>query len=260
MINKNIVILGETGWFENFIEEYTPINLNYWSNETFMDALPIVAQGIQITLLLTVTTFILSLILGFFWLILESTPFRIVNLTVYWVREFIRTTPPLIQIFFVYYGLPMLQFVDISFTPFMAGMIALGVHFSTYISEVYRSGIESVPKGQTEASIALNISKFDKWTKVILPQAIPPTIPMLGNYLIILFKEVPLAATIGVLGILQIARNYGSQHWSYLEPLTIAALFFLVLSYPTALLIRWLEDKINNNDTAAKKAKRKVEV
>lgn len=259
-MNKNFLTIGETGWFENFIEEYTPISLNYWSNETFMEALPIVAQGIQITLLLTVTTFILSLILGFFWLFLESTPSRVVNIIFYWIREFIRTTPPLIQIFFVYYGLPMLQFVDISFTPFMAGMIALGVHFSTYIAEVYRSGIESVPKGQTEASTALNISRRDKWLKVILPQAIPPTIPMLGNYLIILFKEVPLAATIGVLGILQIARNYGSQNWSYLEPLTIAALLFLLMSYPTALLIRWLEDRINQNNPSTKKTKRRVEV
>lgn len=259
-MNKNFLTIGEIGWFENFIEEYTPISLNYWSNETFMEALPIVAQGIQITLLLTVTTFILSLILGFFWLFLESTPSRVVNIIFYWIREFIRTTPPLIQIFFVYYGLPMLQFVDISFTPFMAGMIALGVHFSTYIAEVYRSGIESVPKGQTEASTALNISRRDKWLKVILPQAIPPTIPMLGNYLIILFKEVPLAATIGVLGILQIARNYGSQNWSYLEPLTIAALLFLLMSYPTALLIRWLEDRINQNNPSTKKTKRRVEV
>ena len=259
-MSKDFLTLGEVGWLENFINEYTPIDLTYWSNETFMEALPIVAQGIQITLLLTVTTFALSLVLGFFWLLLESTPFRFVNLIFYWIREFIRSTPPLIQIFFVYYGLPMLQFVDISFTPFMAGLIALGVHFSTYIAEVYRSGIESVPKGQTEASIALNMTKFDKWTKIILPQAIPPTIPMLGNYLIILFKEVPLAATIGVLGILQLARNFGSQNWSYLEPLTIAALLFLVMSYPTALLIRWLENKIKRNNPSLKKARERVEV
>lgn len=258
---KNLfVTLGETGWFMDFINNYTPLDLTYWSNELFMEALPIVAKGIQITLLLTVTTFALSLFLGFFWLILESTPSKIVNFIFYWIREFIRSTPPLIQIFFVYYGLPMLDFVEISFTPFMAGLIALGVHFSTYIAEVYRSGIESVPKGQTEASIALNMTKFDKWTKIILPQAIPPTIPMLGNYLIILFKEVPLAATVGVLGILQLARNFGSQNWSYIEPLTIAALLFLVMSYPTALLIRWLEDKIKQSDPSLKKARGRVEV
>lgn len=85
----------------------------------------------------------------------------------------------------------------------------------------------------------------DKWFNIVLPQALPPTIPMLGNYLIILFKEVPLAATIGVVGILSIARSYGAQTWSYIEPLTIVAILFLVLSYPSALLVRMLENKMN---------------
>src|SRR5690606_12324822 len=86
-----------------------------------------------------------------------------------------------------------------------------------------------------------------KWSKIILPQAIPPTIPMLGNYLIIMFKEVPLAATIGVVGMLHMANEYGSIHWKYLEPLTIVALLFLVLSYPSAVFIKKLEQKFNQN-------------
>src|SRR5699024_2046377 len=76
-------------------------------------------------------------------------------------------------------------------------------------------------------------------------QAIPPTIPMLGNYLIILFKEVPLAATIGVLGILQLGRDYGAVTWDYVEPLTIVAGLFLILSYPSAILISKQETRIN---------------
>lgn len=139
----------------------------------------------------------------------------------------------------------MVPYVGTSFTPFIAAMLALGIHFSTYVSEVYRSGIDSVDKGQWEASTALNLSMKDKWFNVVLPQALPPTIPMLGNYLIILFKEVPLAATIGVVGILSIARSYGADTWSYLEPLTIVAILFLVLSYPSALLVRMLENKMN---------------
>src|SRR5699024_5527639 len=77
----------------------------------------------------------------------------------------------------------------------------------------------------------------------------PPTIPMRGNYLIILFKEVPLASTIGVMGILTLAKNYGAQTWNYLEPLTIVALLFLLLSYPSALLVNWLEQKMNRHFT-----------
>ncbi|CAM4186043.1 ectoine/hydroxyectoine ABC transporter permease subunit EhuD [Lacicoccus alkaliphilus] len=219
--------------------------MSYWSWETFMDALPIIITGLNVTLGLTVASFLLALAAGFVWLILESTPVKAFNFIVYWIREFIRSTPPIVQIFFLYFAWPMVPYVGTSFTPFVAAMLALGIHFSTYISEVYRSGIDSVDKGQWEAATALNFSVKDKWLTIVLPQAIPPTVPMLGNYLIILFKEVPLAATIGVVGILSIARSYGAQTWSYLEPLTIVALLFLMLSYPSALLVRALEKKMN---------------
>lgn len=218
--------------------------MTYWSWETFFDAFPIIIQGLYITLGLTLTSFAVALAVGFVWLMLESTPFKVFNFIIYWVKEFIRSTPPLVQIYFLYFAWPLMPYIGVSFTPFVAGTIALGIHFSTYMSEVYRSGIESVDKGQWEASTALNFSNKDKWMKVILPQAIPPTVPMIGNYLIILFKEVPLASTIGVVGILSIARSYGSQTWSYLEPLAIVGLLFLILSYPSALIVRKLEDKM----------------
>ncbi|WP_411843620.1 ectoine/hydroxyectoine ABC transporter permease subunit EhuD [Salinicoccus sp. HZC-1] len=216
-----------------------------WSWETFIDAFPFIIKGINITLGLTFTSYLLALIVGFIWLLLESTPVKPFNFIVYWIREFIRSTPPIVQIFFLYFAWPMVPYIGTSFTPFVAAMIALGIHFSTYIAEVYRSGIESVDKGQWEAATALNLSRKDTWMSVVLPQALPPTIPMLGNYLIILFKEVPLAATIGVVGILSLGRTYGANTWSYIEPLTIVALLFLLLSYPSALLIRKLEDKVN---------------
>src|SRR5699024_2201099 len=108
-------------------------------------------------------------------------------------------------------------------------ILGLGIHFSTYIGEIYRSGIESVDKGQWEASRALNFSTMDKWRKIVLPQAIPPTIPMLGNYFIIMFKEVPLASTISVAGIMLMANSYGARTYAYLEPITIVGIIFLLL-------------------------------
>src|SRR5699024_11025781 len=91
----------------------------------------------------------------------------------------------------------------------------------------------------------LNLSTWQKWTKVILPQAIPPTIPMLGNYFIILFKEVPLASTVGVIEILAKAESYGAKHFKYLEALTIVALIYLVLSYPASIFINYMEKRTN---------------
>ncbi|WP_339182963.1 ectoine/hydroxyectoine ABC transporter permease subunit EhuD [Oceanobacillus sp. FSL W7-1293] len=221
------------------------MNLNYWSWDTFFDALPVVLQGLGITIGLTIASYLFALIFGFLWTFLRRIPNRFIHFIVTWTMEFIRSTPPLVQLFFIYYALPVIPYIGISLHPFACAVLGLGIHFSTYIGEIYRSGIESVDKGQWEASTALNISTWDKWRKIILPQAIPPTIPMLGNYFIIMFKEVPLASTIGVAGIMLLARSYGAENWSYLEPLTIVGIIFLVLSYPSAVLIKKLENRFN---------------
>ncbi|MFS0749068.1 ectoine/hydroxyectoine ABC transporter permease subunit EhuD [Oceanobacillus sp. 1P07AA] len=216
-----------------------------FSFETFIDALPYVLDGIWVTIGLTFASFAFALIFGFVWTFLRRVPNRPFNFIVTWIMEFIRSTPPIVQLFFIFYALPTLPVIGVSLPPFLCGVIGLGVHFSTYIGEIYRSGIESVDKGQWEASKALNFSTWDKWKKIVLPQAIPPTIPMLGNYFIIMFKEVPLASTITVAGIMSMARSYGSEHWSYVEPLTIVGIIFLVLSLPSAMLIKRLELKFN---------------
>ncbi|MFA1821853.1 ectoine/hydroxyectoine ABC transporter permease subunit EhuD [Virgibacillus oceani] len=216
-----------------------------WSWETFYDALPIVASGLGITIGLTIASYLFALIFGFVWVFLRRIPFKPISWLATWTMEFIRSTPPLVQLFFIYFAWPVVPVVGMTLDPFTSAVLGLGLHFSTYIGEVYRSGIEGVDKGQWEASTALNFSFYDKWMKIVLPQAVPPTIPMLGNYFIILFKEVPLASTIGVVGILHMAQSYGSQHWAYLEPLTIVGILFLILSYPSAILISKLEKRMN---------------
>lgn len=216
-----------------------------WSWNVFLDAFPIIIKGLWITVSLTISCFLFALIFGFVWTFLRRVPFKPLQWIVLWTMEFIRSTPPLVQLFFIYYAFPQLPLIGVALSPFTSAVLGLGIHFSTYISEVYRSGIEDVNKGQWEAAKALNFPTYKKWTKIILPQAIPPTIPMLGNYFIIMFKEVPLASTIGVVGILQLANNYGAKTWNYVEPLTIVAILFLILSYPSAILIKKLELRMN---------------
>lgn len=221
------------------------MNSNYWSWDTFVDALPFVLDGLWITIALTFSCFIFALIFGFVWTILRRIPNKPFNWVITWLMEFIRSTPPLVQLFFIYFAWPVIPVIGMTLSPFTSAVIGLGIHFSTYIAEIYRSGIEGVEKGQWEASKALNMSTIDKWRKIILPQAIPPTIPMLGNYFIILFKEVPLASTISVTEILSRANTFGSNNFAYLEALTIVGIIFLILSYPSAVLIRKLEVKMN---------------
>lgn len=219
--------------------------MSNWSWDVFFDAFPMVIQGLGITIALTIACYLFALIVGFMWTLIRQIPIKPIRWILLWIMEFIRSTPPLVQLFFIYYAWPMIPVVGVTLDPFTSAVLGLGIHYSTYIGEVYRTGIDGVDKGQWEAAKALNLSTGRKWTKIILPQAIPPTIPMLGNYLIIMFKEVPLASTVGVVGILAMANEYGADHWKYLEPLTIVAILFLVLSYPSAILINKLERKFN---------------
>ncbi|MEZ7173174.1 ectoine/hydroxyectoine ABC transporter permease subunit EhuD [Sporosarcina sp. OR05] len=216
-----------------------------WSWEVFFEVIPLIFKGLWITLGLTIACYVFAMIFGFFWVFMSRIPVKSINWLFRWIAEFIRSTPPLVQLFFIYFAWPVIPVIGVTLHPFIAAILGLGIHFSTYTSEVYRSGIESVEKGQWEASTALNLSTAQKWRYIILPQAIPPTIPMLGNYLIIMFKEVPLASTIGVVAMLHLANDYGAQYYKYVEPLTVVALFFLLLSYPSALLINKLEKKYN---------------
>ena len=221
------------------------MNSTYWSWDTFFEALPFVLDGLWITVSLTITCFLFALVFGFAWTFLRRVPNKPLNWIVTWTMEFIRSTPPLVQLFFIYYAWPLIPGIGMTLNPFTSAVLGLGIHFSTYIGEIYRSGIDNVEKGQWEAAKALNLSTIDKWRKIILPQAIPPTIPMLGNYFIIMFKEVPLASTISVAGIMLMANTYGARNWAYLEPLTIVGIIFLLLSYPSAVLIKKLEIKMN---------------
>jgi polar amino acid transport system permease protein len=220
------------------------MNIN-WKWDMFFEAFPFILKGIGVTIGLTFACYIFALVFGFVWVLLRKIHLKPINWLITWVMEFIRSTPPLIQLFFIYYAWPMVPGIGVTLTSFESAILGLGIHFSTYIGEVYRSGIENVDKGQWEASTALNFTTRQKWTKIILPQALPPTIPMLGNYFIIMFKEVPLASTIGVVGILALAETYGADNFRYLEAYTIVALIFLALSYPSAMLIKKVEVKLN---------------
>ena len=128
------------------------------------------------------------------------------------------------QLFFLFYILPG---YGLTLDALTTGVLALGLHYSSYTAEVYRSGIQGVPRGQWEAATALNFSPVQTWRRVILPQAIPPVIPALGNYLIGMFKDTPLLATITVLELLGTALTEAGRTFRYLEPITLVGLIFL---------------------------------
>lgn len=217
-----------------------------WDWEFAIEIFPQIFSALWITLTATLAAYAIALTFGMMLTLARRSRFKpLVWLTVGFI-EFVRGTPPLVQLFFLYYALPQVPYIGFTMGPFLTGALGLGIHYSTYVSEIYRSGIESVPKSQWEASKALNFSTPQTWARIILPQAIPPVIPMLGNYLIVLFKETPLLAAITVVEILQTAKIIGSETWRYLEPITIVGLLFLLLSYPSAVLVSKLEKQMQH--------------
>jgi len=206
------------------------------------EILPVLGRASIITVEATVLGFIFALVFGLVLAIARMAGPRWLRWITIGIIESVRSTPLLIQIFFLYYVLPQFGLI---LSAMVAGVLALGIHYSTYCSEVYRAGLENVPKGQWEASTALNLSPFTTFKDIIIPQAIPPMVPVLGNYLVALFKETPLLSAITVLELMQTAKILGSESFQYTEPITLVGLFFLVFSLISAVLIRRVEYYLN---------------
>ena len=209
-----------------------------WKWDFALEVLPIVGAACRFTILATVAGFAIALVLGLVLALLRAVRQPLVRWPVGVFIEFVRGTPVLVQIYFVYFVLPEFGIV---LPALLTGIMVLGLHYSTYVSEVYRGGIASVERGQWEAAMALNLGPQRTFFGIILPQALPPIVPALGNYLITLFKETPLLSAIAVTEMLQTAKNIGSETFRYTEPITMIGLIFLALSLVSATGIRWVE-------------------
>ena len=213
-----------------------------WRWDFAIEILPSMLWATLNTILAAGIGYAIAAILGLLFLLGQRTPIKIVNIVNREIVEFIRSTPLLIQLFFVYFVLP--QF-GITLSAWVCGMITIGLHFGTYLSEVYRGALEGVPKTQWEACRALNFSTFYTYRKIVLPQAFPIAIPGMGNYLVGIFKDTPLLSTIGVAELFHAATAVGGYHYRYLEPYTIVGIIFLTLSIPAAIWIRKIEKNVN---------------
>lgn len=208
-----------------------------WSWDRAFDSVPFLLDGFKITLLATVLGFLIAAVLGLVLAVVRHAGPRVVTIPLRMVTEFIRLTPLVVQLLFAYYLLPQ-------FSALQIGVTVLGIHYSTYMAEVYRAGIDAVPPGQWEAAHALSLPTVRKWRAVVLPQAIRKTLPALGNYAISMFKDTPFLFAITVVEMVTAAQQYGAKTFQYLEPITMAGVIFLIASYPTSVLIRKLEKRL----------------
>ncbi|MEV7646787.1 ectoine/hydroxyectoine ABC transporter permease subunit EhuD [Arthrobacter sp. NPDC089319] len=195
---------------------------------------------LKVTLLVTVVSTAIAAVLGLVIAILRMSVPKPIAVVINFVGDFIRMTPIVVQLLLAYWTF-------LSVDAIVIGIAVFGIHYSTYMAEVYRAGIESVPKGQWEATKALSMSKSRTWIAVVIPQALRATVPALGNYAISMFKDTPFLLSIGVVELVRAGLTFGGNHFRYMEAITLAGVIFLLASYPTSLLISRLEKRLAYN-------------
>ncbi|SNR56793.1 amino acid ABC transporter membrane protein 2, PAAT family [Haloechinothrix alba] len=212
-----------------------------WDNEFALSILPDLLGGLWVTIQATMAAIVIALALGLVVAVIRYLRIPVLSAVFGFYVQFVRGTPLLVQAFAAFYILPDYGIV---LSPLITGIIVLGVNYSSYTAEVYRSGIEDVGKGQWEAATALSLPVRPTWTRIVLPQAVRSIVPMLGNYWIQMFKDSAILSLITMNELLNVAQTIGSSEFRYLEPLTIVGILFLAVSYPAAVLIRRLERRL----------------
>lgn len=201
------------------------------------DAFPVILESLGTTLWVTIASCALAVVLGFMLEILRRSS-RQFGFVFRFVTDFIRSTPILVQIYFLYFVLP--QF-GVTLPALVIGVFSLGLYYSAYLAEVFKAGIDAIPRGQTEAAQSLGLRWTDQVVRVIMPQMLRHIAAPMGNYFVSLLKATPYLAVIAVPEMLGAALELGSDTFRYAEPMVATEIIFLVLAIGIAQLVRVLE-------------------
>ncbi len=198
--------------------------------------LPFLLSGLWLTLTISAITLVASVILGMIVALADMSRFWPVRLVGQLWGEVIRNTPILVQLLWTYYVLPIVFGIEIN--AFFASIIGLSIYSSAFIAEVYRAGIQSVPKGHREAAQVLGLSPFDSFLRIVMPQAIRTILPPLAANFVQLIKYSSLASVISVGEVTRRATELSSTTFRPLEIFSFVALVYLVICWPLAQAIR----------------------
>lgn len=209
----------------------------------FSDAvafLPILLQGIWMTIAITASALVIASLLGLFWALLRVSGIPLLAHGAKTVTNLIRGIPIIVLLFYLYFVIPEL---GIQLSAFQAGAIGLGLAYSAYMGEVFRSGIEAIDVGQIEAAQSLGMGRGLLMRRVILPQAFKIALPPYGNNMIMLLKDSSQASIITVVELSMQGKLIASSSFKNATVFTLVALLYLCLSLPLMALVSWLERK-----------------
>ncbi|MQS76009.1 amino acid ABC transporter permease [Companilactobacillus halodurans] len=210
---------------------------NYWQ---------LFVRGVVVTVELAIISIILGFLLGIILAIMKRSKIWIISLLAKAYIGFIRDTPLLIQIYIVYIGLPIVTGLQIP--DFMTGVVVLTLYSAAYIAEIIRSGIESLPIGQMEASLSLGMSQWQTMKDIILPQAFKNILPALGNQFIGNVKDSSLVSVLGIADLMFEAQTVRGSTALGLEPMIVASLLYLALTWSLNRVLSMIERRMKVSD------------
>jgi His/Glu/Gln/Arg/opine family amino acid ABC transporter permease subunit len=209
-----------------------------WNLRIVTANLPYLLNGIKMTVLVTVAAMALGAAVGLLVAILRMSRMRVLQVAAGLYIDVWRSTPLLVQLIWVFYALPIL--VHHSMTPLLAGIVTMGLHVSAYLAEIYRAGILSISHGQRHAGLSLGMTPMQVVRRIVLPQAVTRMLPPIGSQFISLFKESALVSLITLQELMWQAQSLAAFTMRPIEILTAAALIYMVLTFPQALLVNYL--------------------
>lgn len=199
------------------------------------------AGGVTLTVLLTVLTMVVAIPGGIVLALMRLSRSSLLSwLSVVYV-EFFRNLPLILVVYWAFYVLPVVA--DIRFSAFGTGLVALCLNVAAYNAETFRAGINSIRKGQTEAALAIGMSRWQAMRQVVIPQATRRVLPVLASTWVSLFKNTSLVSVIAVGELAHVSMQIRSQSFRVLEMLTAMAVIYWLLGYPQAKLVDWIHRK-----------------
>ncbi len=202
------------------------------------------AEGLKLTLLVAVLSIIFGSVFGLIVVLMRLAPFKPVDWTARIFIDFIRSTPLLVLLLWIFFALPILT--GLSFTPLVAGVLTLSLHSAAFLGEIFRAGILSIERGQRHAALSLGMRPSQAFRRVVLPQAVGRMLPPTGNIFIGLIKDSALVSIVGVVELTWQAQVIGGYTLRELEAFTVVAFFYVILLViPLSLVVNYVNRRMS---------------
>ena len=240
--------------------------LAFWTfttNDNYQIIFAAVRQGVWTTIYVSLIAFILAVLLGLVWVLMRVSQSRLLQEVSSFFVEVIRGIPMLVLLYFIsFVGAPALvtalnwlgsplievgfmQAINVRQVDFtVRAVLALSIGYSAFISEIFRAGIESIEREQTEAAQTEGASYWQVMRFILLPQAVRNVLPALGNEFIAMLKDSALVSVLGVQDITQLGKVYSASTFKFFETYSVVAMLYLVMTLGLAMFIRWIEQRL----------------